>query len=142
MTKSAAQASGLTADETLRRLGSVGPNTMPDTAPRPLRDALGKFWAPVPWMLEAAVALEVTMGDYVQAAIIAGLLIFNAGLGLLQVRSRAGHPRGVEIEIGADRIRPAGRAMVDRARRRSGAGRPHQAVAGRSGGRFARLGIA
>jgi H+-transporting ATPase len=61
---------------------------MPDTALRPLRMAFAKFWAPVPWMLEAAIALELILGKYVEAAIIALLLIFNALLGFLQ-ESRA-----------------------------------------------------
>jgi H+-transporting ATPase len=46
--------------------------------------ALEKFWAPVPWMLEAAVVLELVLGKYIEAAIIAGLLVFNAALGLFQ----------------------------------------------------------
>jgi H+-transporting ATPase len=54
----------------------------------PLRMTIEKFWAPVPWMLEAAVVLEVALGKYVEAAIIAGLLVFNAALGLFQ-ESRA-----------------------------------------------------
>ncbi len=57
---------------------------MPDTALHPLRRALGKFWAPVPWMLEAAIVLEIVLGKYVEAAIIAGLLAFNAGLAFFQ----------------------------------------------------------
>jgi H+-transporting ATPase len=57
---------------------------MPDTALHPLRRALTKFWAPVPWMLEAAIVLEIVLGKYVEAAIIAGLLSFNAGLGFFQ----------------------------------------------------------
>ena len=61
---------------------------MPDTALRPLRMALEKFWAPVPWMLEAAIVLELALGKYVEAEIIAGLLVFNAALGLFQ-ESRA-----------------------------------------------------
>jgi H+-transporting ATPase len=61
---------------------------MPDTAVHPLRSAIGKFWAPVPWMLEAAIVLEVVLGKYVEAAIIAALLVFNAALGLFQ-ESRA-----------------------------------------------------
>ena len=61
---------------------------MPDTTDRPLARALGKFWAPVPWMLEAAILLQVGLGDYTEAAIIAVLLVFNAGLGLFQ-ESRA-----------------------------------------------------
>ncbi len=61
---------------------------MPDTSAHPLRMALQKFWAPVPWMLEAAIVLELVLGKYVEAAIIALLLLFNAALGLFQ-ESRA-----------------------------------------------------
>ncbi len=57
---------------------------MPDTSAHPFRMALEKFWAPVPWMLEATIVLEVVLGKYVEAAIIAGLLVFNALLGLFQ----------------------------------------------------------
>ena len=46
--------------------------------------ALDKFWAPVPWMLEAAIVLQVALGEYVEAAIIAALLVFNAALGFFQ----------------------------------------------------------
>ncbi len=79
---------GLTSDEAHRRLAKFGPNAMPDTTARPLRRALGKFWAPVPWMLETAIVLQVALGDYTEAAVIAGLLVFNAALGLFQ-ESRA-----------------------------------------------------
>jgi len=75
---------GLTSDEACRRLEKFGPNTIPDTALHPLGRALTKFWAPVPWMLEAAVALELALGKYVEASIIAGLLVFNAVLGFFQ----------------------------------------------------------
>jgi len=79
---------GLTSDEAHRLLTKFGPNAMPDTSMHPLRMALAKFWAPVPWMLEAAIVLELALGKYIEAAIIAGLLAFNAILGLLQ-ESRA-----------------------------------------------------
>ena len=79
---------GLTSDEARRRLEKFGPNAMPDTSLHPLRMAIEKFWAPVPWMLEAAVVLELALGKYVEAAIIAVLLVFNAALGLFQ-ESRA-----------------------------------------------------
>ena len=80
--------SGLTGDEARRLLTRFGPNAMPDTSMHPFRMALEKFWAPVPWMLEAAIVLELALGKYVEAAIIAGLLVFNAALGLFQ-ESRA-----------------------------------------------------
>jgi len=75
---------GLTSDEARRRLEQSGPNAMPDTALHPLRRALAKLWAPVPWMLEAAILLDLVLGKYVEAAIIAGLLVFNAALGFFQ----------------------------------------------------------
>jgi len=78
----------LTSDEARRRLEKFGPNAVADTALHPLRMALEKFWAPVPWMLEAAIVLELALGKYVEAGIIAGLLVFNAALGLFQ-ESRA-----------------------------------------------------
>jgi H+-transporting ATPase len=65
-------------------LATFGPNAMPDTSAHPLRRALSKFWAPVPWMLEAAIVLQLVLGDDVEAAIVAGLLVFNAALGLFQ----------------------------------------------------------
>jgi H+-transporting ATPase len=79
---------GLTQAEAQKRLEKFGPNAMPDTSVHPLRMALDKFWAPVPWMLEAAIVLELVLGKYVEAVIIGGLLIFNAALGLFQ-ESRA-----------------------------------------------------
>ncbi len=79
---------GLTSDEARDRLRTFGANTMPDTSVRPFRMALGKFWAPVPWMLEAAIVLELVLGKHLEAAIIAALLVFNAALGLFQ-ESRA-----------------------------------------------------
>src|SRR6202167_1737506 len=57
---------------------------MPDTGMRAWRMALAKFWAPVPWMLEAAIILQTALHEYVEAAVIAGLLVFNAGLGFFQ----------------------------------------------------------
>ena len=75
---------GLTADEARRRLAASGPNAMPDSELHPLNRALGKLWAPVPWMLEAAIVLELVLGRYIEASIIAGLLVFNAALGFFQ----------------------------------------------------------
>jgi len=57
---------------------------MPDTSSHPARRAIEKLWAPIPWMLEAAIVLELALGKYVEAGIIAVLLVFNAALGFLQ----------------------------------------------------------
>jgi len=82
--KDSTPSTGLTSDEARRRLEKFGPNAVPDTAMHPLRRALAKFWAPVPWMLEAAIVLELVLGKYVEAGIIAVLLAFNAVLGFFQ----------------------------------------------------------
>jgi H+-transporting ATPase len=75
---------GLTSDEAKSRLEKDGPNAMPDTSAHPLRNALAKFWAPVPWLLEAAIALQLVLHKDVEAAVIAGLLVFNAALAYFQ----------------------------------------------------------
>jgi H+-transporting ATPase len=81
-------ANGLTSDEAKSLLAKDGPNAMPDTSAHPLRNALTKFWAPVPWLLEAAMVLQLVLHKDLEAAVIAGLLVFNAALAYFQ-ESRA-----------------------------------------------------
>jgi H+-transporting ATPase len=57
---------------------------MPDTSAHPLRNAIAKFWAPVPWLLEASIVLELVLHKYYEAAVIAALLVFNAALAYFQ----------------------------------------------------------
>jgi H+-transporting ATPase len=80
--------SGPTSDEARRRLVAFGPNATPDAAPATFRRAAGAFWAPVPRMLEAAIALQLALGETVQALAVAALLVFNALVGFFQ-ESRA-----------------------------------------------------
>ena len=82
-TKSAAACvlTGLTSDEAKRRLAGHGQNVVLDEVQHPLSRALKKLWAPVPWMLEAAIVLQLALGEYVEASVIAVLLVFNAALG-------------------------------------------------------------
>ena len=87
-TEAAPSSSGLSEAEARRRRQQFGQNSMPDTALHPLRRVLKKFSAPVPWMLEATVVLELSLGKLVEAAIIGALLVFNAALGYFQ-ESRA-----------------------------------------------------
>jgi len=60
----------------------------PDVSAHALRRVLEKFWSPVPWMLEGAIALELAMGKFVEATVIGVLLVFNAALSYFQ-ESRA-----------------------------------------------------
>ena len=75
---------GLTSAEARQRLVKFGPNTVAEDRPHPWRLFLKKFWAPVPWMLEATISLQFALGKIDEAAIIALLLVFNAVLGFAQ----------------------------------------------------------
>ncbi|MGQ9768280.1 MAG: plasma-membrane proton-efflux P-type ATPase [Anaerolineae bacterium] len=73
-----AATTGLTDEEAARLLAQIGPNAIPEARPRPWLAFLNRLWGPVPWMLEAAVILEIILGKYDEAAIIAALILFNA----------------------------------------------------------------
>ena len=75
---------GLTSTEAAERLERYGPNMAPEERRRPLLGLLGKFWAPVPWMLEATIILELLLGHYAEAEIIGLLLVVNAILSFVQ----------------------------------------------------------
>lgn len=75
---------GLTSQEAARRLQQGGANAIADVAPHPVRRAVQKLWAPIPWMLEAAIVLQIGLGDYVEAGVVGFLLLFNTTLGFIQ----------------------------------------------------------
>ncbi|TCK75837.1 plasma-membrane proton-efflux P-type ATPase [Acidipila rosea] len=75
---------GLSSAEARERLKQVGPNSMAETKYHPLRRIIDKLWAPVPWMLEAAILLQLVLHKFTEAAVIASLLLFNAALGFFQ----------------------------------------------------------
>ncbi len=76
--------SGLSSDEARSRLQQGGPNSIPDTSVHAIRSALGKFWGPIPWMLETVIVVELGLHEDVEALVIAVLLIFNASLAFFQ----------------------------------------------------------
>ncbi|MEI7849202.1 MAG: cation-transporting P-type ATPase, partial [Chloroflexota bacterium] len=78
MTNNQGATQGLSATEAKRLLAQIGPNSIPEAKKHPWRDFLKRLWGPVPWMLEAAVILEIVLGKYDEAAIIAALILFNA----------------------------------------------------------------
>jgi H+-transporting ATPase len=80
---------GLTRVEVCRRRAQFGSNTVAERAPPRVKAFLRKFWGPVPWMLEAALLLQVGLGMYLESGVVGALLLFNATLGLVQ-EGRAG----------------------------------------------------
>ncbi len=79
-----AELPGLSNDEARRRIATYGPNAVVEEPRRPLKRVAEQFWAPVPWMLEAAILLQIAAGETVEAAFVALLLIVNAAIGLIQ----------------------------------------------------------
>ena len=75
---------GLTAAEVATRLSQFGPNAVSEEQPHPVRQFLERFWAPIPWLLEATIIIQLFLGERVEVGVIAGLLVLNAVLGFLQ----------------------------------------------------------
>jgi H+-transporting ATPase len=85
-----ADGGGLGAAEARARLDRDGPNAVPEVRERALARLLRAFWAPVPWLLEAACLLELWLGKEAEAAVIGVLLAVNAALGMAEEgRARA-----------------------------------------------------
>jgi len=72
---------GLSEDEAKRRLSIYGPNVIPEKKVNPVLKFLSYFWGPIPWMIEAAAALSLVIGHYVDFWIILALLLVNAVVG-------------------------------------------------------------
>jgi len=89
MSAAATGPTGLTSAEARRRLGEFGPNAVAEKATPRWRVFLTKFWGPIPWMFEVAILLQLGLGEYIEAVVIGGLLLFNATLGFIQ-EGRAG----------------------------------------------------
>ncbi|MGH7070237.1 MAG: HAD-IC family P-type ATPase [Acetobacteraceae bacterium] len=75
---------GLSGAEAAQRLQQFGSNAVAEASEGWPRAFAKKLWAPLPWMLEATILLELFLGHGLQALLILLLLIFNAILGLTQ----------------------------------------------------------
>jgi H+-transporting ATPase len=68
---------GLSAAEAAARLRAFGPNEIVEKARNPLLVFAGYFWAPIPWMIEVALALSLLVAHWTDAVIIGVLLAMN-----------------------------------------------------------------
>jgi H+-transporting ATPase len=75
---------GLSQVEAQKLLQQYGPNAIPDQKTHLWLVFLKKLWAPVPWMLEISIILEIILGKYLEAGIISALVVFNAVMSTLQ----------------------------------------------------------
>jgi H+-transporting ATPase len=80
------RARGLSGAAATQRLAQFGPNAIADNPVPAWRQLAAKFWAPVPWMLEAVIVLQLLLGRHLEALVIAALLVFNAAVAFVQER--------------------------------------------------------
>lgn len=107
---------GLASDEARRLLEEFGPNAVPDTALHPLRRALAKFWAPVPWMI-------IGISELVFCTAILAIGKYRMGLEIEALRT----PAFVAVVFGNQAT-----TYTNRERRRLGASRPSLWLVGSS----------
>ena len=77
---------GLTSAEAQNRLLKFGPNEISEKKVNPLLKFLKYFWGPIPFMIEAAVALSAIIMHWEDFGIIFALLMLNAVVGFWQER--------------------------------------------------------
>ena len=78
------QLAGLSSAGVASRRAEFGPNAVVEEPVHPLKRFARHFWAPVPWMLEATIVLQITIGELLTAVMIAVLLVFNVILSVAQ----------------------------------------------------------
>jgi H+-transporting ATPase len=77
---------GLTEPEAGKRREAFGRNELKEKERNAILEFLGRYWGPMPWLLELAMALAYVLGHYLEVAIIFGLLTTNATIGSLHTR--------------------------------------------------------
>jgi H+-transporting ATPase len=74
---------GLTESEAKNRIERFGYNEIVEERRNPLVDFFSRYWGPMPWLLELAIALSCVLRHYVEAAIIFVLLTINVVIGFM-----------------------------------------------------------
>jgi H+-transporting ATPase len=98
---------GLSGAEAAARLRDYGPNALQEEERSVLLELLSHFWAPIPWMIEAALLLTAVTGRWADFAIITALLGLNGLVGFWEEHQAAN-------AIAALKERLARRARVSR----------------------------
>jgi H+-transporting ATPase len=80
-------ANGLSGVEAGKRLEIFGDNEIVEKKKNPLLEFLLRYWGPMPWLLELAMALTFILRHYLEGVIIFVLLTVNAIIGHIHSRS-------------------------------------------------------
>ncbi len=66
---------GLSAAEVASQRAKFGPNAVVEEEVHRLKKLARQFWAPVPWMLEVTILLQVALGQWLTASVFTRLRI-------------------------------------------------------------------
>ncbi len=75
---------GLTSAEAAERRGRYGPNMVAQMKPQGVMTLLRQFWGLMPWLLELVVIIDLVLGKWVEATVVAALVVVNAIIGFKQ----------------------------------------------------------
>ncbi|MGA7966210.1 MAG: plasma-membrane proton-efflux P-type ATPase [Gammaproteobacteria bacterium] len=78
---------GLDMAEARKRLERTGPNALMEVRVSLWRRLISYFWAPIPWMIEAAGILSAINQDWRSFGVIIAMLLINGGIGFWQEKS-------------------------------------------------------
>jgi H+-transporting ATPase len=79
----------MSGEQAVARLERYGPNTLVEERPSVLLELLSHFWAPLPWMIEAAVVLTALTARWADFGIILALLLLNGLVGFWEEHQAA-----------------------------------------------------
>ncbi|RDH76413.1 plasma-membrane proton-efflux P-type ATPase [Mycolicibacterium moriokaense] len=82
-------AEGLTTTEAQRRVQRYGANEIAEAHRNPVLAFFSYFWAPIPWMIEAALLLSLAARHWTDAAIVAVLLMMNGVVAFVEEHQAA-----------------------------------------------------
>ncbi len=105
--KSVEMGQGLSEAEARVLLGRVGYNEIREEKPKFFRTLFERLWGPIPWILEAALVLEVLFGKITESILIALLLLFSAlfgGAQKLRAQKAVGYLRS-RLQVSAHAVR-------------------------------------
>ncbi len=87
---------GLTAAEATARLARYGPNQLEEEPPPPAWTVVVRqFRSPLIFILLVALAVTIALGEYLDASVIAAVLLLNAAIGSTQERKAEGAVRAL-----------------------------------------------
>jgi H+-transporting ATPase len=72
---------GLTDPDAKKRIEKYGYNEVVEKEKNPIVDILSRYWGPMPWLLELAIALSYILRHYLEAVMIFSLLTINVAIG-------------------------------------------------------------